>query len=187
MIALPIPVPVLLQHIIEPALRLLPAPLDSAQARVMLVAIALQESNLSHRWQVLNSGGKGPARGLWQFERGTEAGRGGVWGVYLHPASAALLRQVCGLRGVACTPLAIWHAIETDDILAAAVARLLLLTDPFRLPPLHDANGAWQLYALRCWRPGKPHPQTWGGHHARAVAACTRPGEPAQKPMGAAA
>ena len=184
MITLPIPVPVLLQHIIAPALQMLPAKLDSAQARVMLVAIALQESKLNHRWQVLSSGGKGPARGLWQFELGTEASKGGVWGVYLHPASAKLLREVCAQRGIPCVPRAIWQAIETDDILAAAVARLLLLTDPFSLPGLQDSGGAWRLYAQRCWRPGKPHPQTWAGYHARAVAACTAAPAPAVHPAG---
>ena len=38
------------------------------------------------------------------------------------------------------------------DVLAAGLARLLLWTDPSRLPRLGDADGAWQLY-VRTWRP----------------------------------
>ncbi|WP_447751835.1 hypothetical protein [Pseudomonas nicosulfuronedens] len=50
-----------------------------------------------------------------------------------------------------------WAAIEHDDILAACMARLLLFTDPARLPALGDESGAWDMY-LRVWHPGKPRP-----------------------------
>ena len=133
----------------------------------MLIAIALQESRLAHRWQVLQGGGKGPARGLLQFEQGTRASRGGVWGVYLRKTSASLLAPVCHARGVALEPGAIWSALETDDVLAVAVARLLLLTDPYPLPELADPRGAWNLY-MRTWRPGRPHPSTWDAYYDRA-------------------
>jgi hypothetical protein len=63
---------------------------------------------------------------------------------------------------------AIWNAIENDDVLAAGLARLLLYTDPQRLPALGDREGAWQLY-LRTWRPGKPHRRTWNGYYQRAL------------------
>jgi len=56
-----------------PALELLPPVMDSAAARVNLITIALQESKLIHRWQVVDLAKpnvKGPARGLLQFERG---------------------------------------------------------------------------------------------------------------------
>src|SRR6185312_10462500 len=53
-----------LGKIIVPALATLPPEMDSSQARVMLLAIALQESGLRTREQ-----DGGPARGLWQFER----------------------------------------------------------------------------------------------------------------------
>ena len=59
---------------------------------------------------------------------------------------------------------------EWDDVLAAAFARLLLFTDPAKLPKLGDADGAWQLY-LRTWRPGKPHPHTWPDLYAQALEA----------------
>ena len=140
---------------INPALTLLPANMDTPQARVMLLAIGLQESRFEHRYQVVQGkpGAKGPARGFWQFELGSAASRGGVWGVFLHEASNKLLKKIAAERGAAQSPTNIWQAIETGDMLAAVVARLLLWTDPKPLPGLGDAEAAWQLY-LRTWRPG---------------------------------
>lgn len=161
------------ERVLNPALNLLPAAMDSAQARVMLIAIALQESRLIHRWQVIDpkrSDVKGPARGLFQFEKGTRASRGGVWGVFLHPASKGHLAVLCKARSVACDPDAIYAALEYDDVLAAGVARLLLWTDPKVLPAVGDADAGWALY-LRTWRPGKPHPQTWPALYRQALAA----------------
>lgn len=136
---------------LSPALELLPPVMDSAAARIILIAIALQESKLIHRWQVVDlkqPNVKGPARGLLQFERG-----GGVTGVLLHAASADYAISVCKARGVSPTVSAVYAAIEVDDVLAFALGRLLLWTDPKRLPVVGDVEGAWQLY-LRTWRPG---------------------------------
>lgn len=144
---------------ITPALALLPGHMDSQQARVMLLAIGLQESRFEHRRQM----GNGPARGFWQFEQG-----GGVKGCVNHSASAPYLRQLCTARGVAFNAPTIWRAIEHDDVLAAGLARLLLFTDPYKLPSVNDQGGAWELYADRCWRPGQPHPETWPKYHAQA-------------------
>lgn len=159
-------------EVLTPALRLLPASWDSKEARVMLLAIGLQESRFTHRYQVVQGkpGAKGPARGFFQFELGTEASRGGVTGVYMHPATKYWLRTVCAARDVLCYPTDIWQALENDDILAAAVARLLLVTDAYPLPKTNDMRGAWDLYAKRTWRPGKPHADTWGAFHAQARA-----------------
>lgn len=150
---------------ISPALALLPAGMDTQAARVMLLAIGLQESRFTHRQQI-----GGPARGFWQFEKGTRASRGGVWGVFLHTASRGHLAALCKARSVACDPDAIYSALEYDDVLAAGVARLLLWTDPKALPAIGDADAGWALY-LRTWRPGKPHPQTWPVLYAQALAA----------------
>ncbi len=83
---------------ITPALALLPATMDTPAARVMLLAIGLQEGRFMHRRQI-----GGPARGFWQFEKGTRASRGGVWGVFLHAASrdhlATLCKSGCDLCG----------------------------------------------------------------------------------------
>lgn len=150
---------------IDPALELLPARMDTVAARVMLLANGLQESRFQHRRQI-----GGPARGFWQFEKGTRASRGGVWGVFLHPASKDHLAALCRARSVACDPDAIYAALEYDDVLAAGVARLLLWTDPKALPAVGDVEAAWALY-LRTWRPGKPHPKTWPALYAQAMAA----------------
>lgn len=147
------------------ALYMLPPAMTSPQARVMLFAIGLQESRFQHRFQIVQGrpGVKGPARGYWQFERG-----GGCKGVVEHPASRFWMHHICQARGVPFNATAIWNAIETDDVLAAAAARLLLFTDPRKLPDLGDEKGAWNLYT-RVWRPGRPHPQTWPALYAEAM------------------
>lgn len=149
---------------INAGLALLPSAMDTPAARVMLLAIGLQESRFTHRAQIINGGGKGPARGLWQFERG-----GGCAGVVRHNASRYWMSEVCKARGVGFDSASIWRALETDDVLAAAAARLLLFTDPKRLPGVSDRQGAWDLYT-RVWRPGKPHRHTWDALHNEAAA-----------------
>lgn len=152
---------------VEHALAILPAPMDTLQARVMLFAIGLQESRLTARRQLLKVGGQmrpiGPAKGLWQFERG-----GGCKGVVEHQASRYWMAQLCAARGVPFNATAVWNAIEFDDVLAAGAARLLLFTDPRALPAVDDVRAGWNLY-MRTWRPGKPHRQTWDELHAQAV------------------
>lgn len=146
---------------IEPALLLLPARMESAEATVMLLAIGLQESRFEHRRQI-----KGPARSFWQAEKGG----GMVHGVLRHPATRKYALAVCDVRGVQPVDEAVYVAIEHDDVLAAALARLLLFTDPFPLPKLGDAAGAWDYY-LRTWRPGRPHRHSWDALYAKAIEA----------------
>ena len=146
------------KHVVQAvheALRLLPPAMDTKEARLLMYAIGLQESRFTHRAQVIDGGGKGPARGYWQFERG-----GGVTGVLRHPASRFWMNSACNARNVPAQPMNVWLALETDDVLAAAAARLLLFTDPARLPAIGEQSEAWRYY-LRNWRPGKPHPSTW--------------------------
>ena len=150
---------------IDAALAWLPPAMTSPEARVMLVAISLQEDPEQLRAQrviVAGRARKGPARGLWQFEQG-----GGAKGVLTHPASRFWARKACEWRGVEARSAAVWRALETDDVLAAIFARLLLFTDPRPLPAVGDERGAW-IYYLRNWRPGKPHPKKWPANHARA-------------------
>lgn len=151
------------QAAVDPALALLPDRMDTPEARALLAAIMLQESEGTERHQI-----GGPAHGLWQFEEGTRQSRGGVWGVYLHDRSAGHLMQVCRHLRVPYEPAAIFDDLEFDDVLAAAVARLLLWTDPRELPRIGDADGAWAYY-IRNWRPGKPHPDKWAHNYARAL------------------
>jgi hypothetical protein len=160
-----------LSNIVEtalaPALTLLGKNFDSRAARVMLLAIGLQESRLEQRYQVIDGGGKGPARGLWQFELGTRASRGGVWGVYMHGQSMEPLRILCRDRDCNFDPRAIWERLEHDDILAAGVARLLLWTNKNPLPDAGDPRTAWDYY-INTWRPGKPKPGTWNAFYTAA-------------------
>lgn len=136
---------------IKPALKLLPAQMDTPQARVMLLAIGLQESNFAHRRQLVGDPPQpvGPAKSFWQ----AELGGGMVHGVRVHPATQQHAAALYAARGVAPNDRAVWDAIENDDVLAAGLARLLLFSDPARLPVAEDVEGAWQLY-LRTWRPG---------------------------------
>lgn len=148
------------RDVIGPGLALLPSGMDTPEARVMLLAIGLQESRMVHRRQI-----GGPARGLWQFERG-----GGVVGVLTHAASKHLAVRVCHERGVEPTSAKVYPALAVDDLLATAFARLLLFTDPRPMPrPEAGPEPAWAYY-IRNWRPGKPHRHTWDDFHAQAVA-----------------
>lgn len=152
---------------IKPALSLLPDQMDTPAARVMLLAIGLQESRFEHRRQLVGNPPRptGPAKSFWQAEQGG----GMVHGVRLHPATHAAAAALYQARGVPARDAEVWDAIENDDVLAASLARLLLWSDPGRLPAVGDADSAWALY-LRTWRPGKPHPQTWPDLYRQAVA-----------------
>ena len=154
-----------LRDVIGPALSRLPARMDSPEARVLMLAIGLQESRMTDRRQL-----GGPARGLWQFEVGTPETRGGVEGVLLHPASSRYLVATCAACDLRPVAQVIHAQLEHDDVLAAIVARLLLWTDPAPLPAIDDAEGGGGYY-LRPWRPGKPPPEAWHMRHARARAA----------------
>lgn len=148
------------KEIISPAMRLLGGGMirrnyDTPEARVMLLAIGLQESRFLHRRQV-----GGPARSFWQFESG-----GGVKGVLTHVSTAREIERILAKIHVAKPDVHI--AMEWHDPLAAVMARLLLYTDPRPLPAITDAAGAWQLY-MRVWRPGKPHKDTWSSLHKGA-------------------
>jgi hypothetical protein len=149
-----------LEKVIKPGLALLPAKFDTPEARVMLLAIGMQESRFGHRKQI-----GGPAHGFFQFEKG-----GGVKGVLTHPATKRIVQDIIandfGLLDEDCYDCL---ADEDYDALATVFARLLLYTDPHPLPALNcDPSLAWDYY-FRNWRPGKPHRETWDAYlmHAR--------------------
>lgn len=143
---------------VEVALRELPSAMDTPAARMMLFAIAQQESGMTYRRQMPT----GPARGLWQFEAG-----GGVRGVLTHKSSRFWARSALQARSISADIKTAWAALETDDVLAAIFARLLLFTDPRPLPAVHPSTGgaAWDYY-IRNWRPGKPHRDRWNSSFA---------------------
>jgi hypothetical protein len=157
----------ILAKAVEPALALLPKSMDVLPARVLILAIGFQESQLLDRVQRVNGGGKGPARGLWQNEC-----NGGVRGVLQHPVTSKLAGVVCLNRRVEPVASVVWAEMEYDDILAAAFARLILYADPSPLPDVGKVDSAW-LYYLRTWRPGKPHPGRWAENYRLAVQALT--------------
>lgn len=129
----------------------------SPHASRFLLAIALQESNLSARRQVVANGAEaGPAASFWQFEQG-----GGVKGVLTHHAVAGKMKAVCEAYNVLPTPAGLWEAMRYQDIVAACAARLLIYTLPGALPT--TADQAWQQY-LSAWRPGKPKPDKWASY-----------------------
>lgn len=135
--------------IIQKGIDLLGVRFDSKAARILMAAIALQESNFEFRKQIPS----GIARGLWQFERG-----GGVKGVLLHQSSKQYALKACEKEMVKPTADDVYLAITENDALAAAFARLLLWTDPRPIPL--DEKQAWDYY-IRNWRPGKARPEHW--------------------------
>lgn len=146
-----------LSYPLKGAMAILPKTMDSPEAKAMVIAICLQESKLQARKQV-----GGPARGYAQFEQG-----GGVTGVFNHPTTAATTKVVCAALDVAPTIVGIYTALEQNDILAAAMARLLLWTLPNPLPGKTNPEAGWQQYTL-AWRPGKPHRETWDMNYLHA-------------------
>lgn len=156
-----------IREAITPAMEILGLPM-TPQAVVMLLAIGLQESRFTARRQLVGNPPRptGPAKSFWQGEEGG----GMVAGVRVHAATRARAARLYAARGVSANNRAIWNAIENDDVLAAGLARLLLLSDPKPLPVVGDVEGAWQYY-LRTWRPGKPHRASWTALYERAVEA----------------
>lgn len=149
----------LLLTAIDPALALLAtvaglAP--SPEARLMMLAIAGQESAWVHRRQI-----GGPARSFWQFEQG-----GGVAGVFR--TCPEKIRAVCGELQVPADTATVFEAMAWHDVLAAAMARLLLWSDAKPLPAIGDVSGGWATYQ-RTWRPGAPHPETWPARYGAAM------------------
>lgn len=142
--------------VIPAAMSFLPAALDSLGARVLMLAIGLQESRFTHRRQMV-----GPAHGFWQFESG-----GGVHGVLTHRATKPLIEPV--LDVLQYRPGDCYYAIRDNDVLAAVFARLLLFSHPKPLPAPGDTRAGWNYY-LDTWRPGKPHPATWDPLYAEAM------------------
>jgi hypothetical protein len=127
---------------------------DTPDARRIVLAIALQESALANRRQLVAGGAEtGPAASFWQFEPG-----GGCKGVLTHYLVAPTMRNLCADFNVDPTPQGLWEAMRYNDVVAAIAARLLIYTLPAKLPA--TAAEGWAQYA-DAWRPGKPHPEKW--------------------------
>ncbi len=151
-----------LLEVIDPALAGLSEisgkPMGDDRARVLMLAIALQESGLRHRRQV-----GGPARGWWQFEQG-----GACTEVTSGPQTHIFAAKVCDELLIPGDLISVFEALAWNNDLAAAYARLLLWSDKYPLPAVGEVNAAWDYYQ-RNWRPGKPHPEVWPSNYAIAV------------------
>jgi hypothetical protein len=144
---------------ILPAYSLLPERMASRNATAMIIAICLQESRFKFRRQIERySQGHpiaGAAKGYAQFEMS-----GGILGVLRHEETREPIRVVLKALDYDDDVLTSYTAIEHNDVLCAAYARLLLWSDPAPLPEYGQNETAW-LYYLRTWRPGKPIRSTW--------------------------
>lgn len=149
-----------LELAVLPALSVMPSAMDSAEARAMIVSIALQETQLSARRQAAG----GPARSFAQFEK-----NGGIANVLDHPKTAAFARGFCALLNILPTRDAVYEAIEFNDVLCVGFTRLNLWTNASALCGIDEPARAWRLY-LETWRPGRPRPETWNACYARAWA-----------------
>jgi hypothetical protein len=136
---------------------------SSPQAARFLLAIALQESGLKHRRQVVSGGlENGPAVSFLQGEI-----TGGLIDMLNRPATSKYMKAICEAYNVTPTPAGLWEAIRYQDIVAFAAGRLLLYTLPMKLPET-DLEG-WDQYK-KAWAPGKPKPDTWPANWALASA-----------------
>lgn len=144
--------------VLPSALQLLPADMDTPEARAMLLSVAYQESGCVYRRQL-----NGPARGFWQFEVD------GMRGILAHPLSKPHMADALAVLGYPVTTDATvpYLAVEDNDILATLCARLLLWTDPESMPSRDETDKGWTIYE-RCWRPGKPRRSDWPANCAKA-------------------
>ena len=144
-----------------PALDLLPTNMTSAEAKAMLLAIALQETAHKARRQEVYSQTKkawvdGPARSHFQFELG------GLAGVLRHPATQPHAARFASALGYAdATPPELLDIMVYDSVLAAGMARLNLFWDAQPLPRRADGAQPAYDYYDRTWRPGKKRPLDW--------------------------
>lgn len=146
------------------------------QVQVQLLTTHLQESPGQDQCQLPRKpgGACGPARGIFQFEKG-----GGVRGVLEHPSTKNVARLLCKELGIEPTADAVYDALRTtDDRLDVAFARMLYWTDKDPLPGYGDVSKSWEYY-IRNWRPGAfangtPEARAalrkkWSANYARAM------------------
>ena len=164
------------RYILPAAFSVIPTGLRSREAASLLTAIGLQESRFLYRHQM-----RGPAHGFWQFELA------GVRGVQQHAHAGEVLRRALLFLCYEPTITAelLHDALVHNDVLAAVMARCLLLTDPEPLPGPEDVDTGWRIY-LSTWRPGRPRACTWPRLYGEAwTAVVNAPGPQAGTPINA--
>lgn len=137
-----------------------PKPPASPEARLLLLAIAGQESG----WQNIAQSGGGPGRGPWQFEPET------CRELMFNPASDFMFDKICMALNVVPSRCYVSLMSQPNFNLAVSLARLDLWCDPHALPPYGDEDAAWTAY-LRIWRPGAPSRDRWATVYPEALAA----------------
>lgn len=146
--------------VVPAAARFFPASFNSPQARALIIAICLQESEFKHRRQLVRGFREWwksvttPAAGFPQFERI------GIREVLQHHSSRKMALAVLDTFGYPEDVDTIHEALVHNDLLAAVWARLALWRHPDALPGEHEMEFAWHYY-LRIWAPGIPHPEKW--------------------------
>ena len=148
-------------YVIPAALALLPAKMNSPEAKALLTAICLQESGFKHRKQI-----GGPALGffMWELPQVGLVLRHEVIG----PMALKVLADLA--YSVGAPPFENIHAaMQHNDVLQCAFSRLMLWPDAAPLPQQGDVQGSLATY-LRVWRPGRPHPEKWPANWAQAWA-----------------
>jgi len=144
-----------LDNIINPTLRLMEQRVGipyNAHAANLLLAIALQESNLSARIQGPNDAG--PARSFWQFEK--------IGVVDVFQRQKQPLQVMCSALVLPCEPGKLHLMMAYNDAIACVIARLTLRLDHRPLAIANTPHDAWDYY-VKNWRPGKPHRDRWDG------------------------
>ncbi len=133
---------------------------DDEKARVLLLAIAGQETG----WRNIEQENGGPGRGPWQLERET------CYEVLHNPVSAIRLRKAVITHWPNPTDLDLYRALLGEPTLSVVIARLDLFCNSHPLPVISDQNNAWTYY-LSTWRPGQPRPGHWADNYHAALAA----------------
>jgi len=146
-----------IQSCISTALGELPERMDSYSARLLIIAAGFQESDFIHRRQI-----NGPARGFFQFELS------GCTGVLTHHTTQDVARGLMLSARYEASPVVAYGAVEHNDVLAAAFARLCFWRLPEPLPDRDDIDGLWHYYRM-AWAPGKPRPEKWAESYRRAM------------------
>lgn len=158
-ITLPTTIEIVHKQVVLPALHELPTKMTSLPAITLLLATGGQESGYITRLQL----GNGPAHGLWQFESN------GVSAVLKNPKSHGhLIGYLQSQTQIEASVPNIYHAIESDDITACVVARLMYWCDSAPLPKFGDEEGSWQYY-LDNWHPGRPNRARWSYWYPKVI------------------
>jgi hypothetical protein len=148
-------------RVLDPMFNQLLPHFDSPEARVMLLAIGLQESRSSPR-------GASTVMVL-RAASGSSSAVAVVVGVLTSAASRDYARRrLLKLRNVAPSADSVWRRLEFDDLLAAAICPPDALGQPASMPALGRGGEAWDYYKAT-WRPGRPRVRTWNGYYAQAL------------------